>query len=373
MQKESLGLFLRNALEFLSSLIGRSWHSNSKLLQQISGIGQVGANSLFNAGIRSIDAIRSADDSRLEILLKRNPPFGRNVKKIVSESFPLMNFECELKDRIMKITLKSTELQKSCFQGKQVHLLVVAYKNPSTCRTLHYDQIPLSIFDGKKPLNRTVNIKNCTELSYSCSLMFEDWSGLNQNICFEIEPSKEDKDEEEVKGTDPKQVPASVSPTKAASDIDFLSDFDFDFDYSETLSSRHKEPHPNIPLSPISTKSQISSKQKQNNKLNSGSCKHTCKDKFNCAHVCCKAGLLKRPAETALQSQTPKKPSFLSGAKRSLTNAREYLRKYQPINIQNGVNIISNLQPTVDESDLFDEIEIALRYKMKRDNFFIFL
>lgn len=252
----------------------------------------------------------------------------------------------------MKISLKSSESQKSCFQGKQLHLLVIAYTNPSTCRTLHYDQIPLSILD-KTPLHRTVNIQNCTESSFSCSLMFEDWSGLNQNICFDIESSRDENEEEVKEKTTRDTVQLTSNPV---SDLDLPSDFDLDddlqFDSSETLSNRHKTPHPNIPLSPLSTKSQTPSKQL---------CKHTCKDKFNCAHVCCKAGLLKRPAETVLTPQSLKKPSFLSGAKRSLTNAREYLRKYQPINIQSGANIISNLQPTVDESDLYDEIEIALR------------
>jgi ATP-dependent DNA helicase HFM1/MER3 len=356
-QKESHGLLLRNSLEFLSSLNGRSWHSNSNLLQQIPGIGQVGSNSLFNAGIRSIDTIRSTDDSRLEILLKRNPPFGRNIKKSINESFPLVNFECELKNRIFKISLSiKSKTLTTCFQGKYAHLLVLAYRNSSTCRTLLYDQIPLNILE-KTVLNRAVNIENCTiESSFSCSLMFEDWSGLNQNICFDIEKPK----------LDAKETVADLKETlsiSSVSEIDLPSDFDFEdnlnFDSTETLSSRHKVPYPNIPLSPLSTKSRTPSKPI----ITNSSCKHTCKDKFNCAHICCKAGLLKRPAEIVLTPQSLKKrSSFLSGAKRSLSNAREYLRKYQPVNITSGQNIISNLQPcTQDKSDLYDEIEIALR------------
>jgi ATP-dependent DNA helicase HFM1/MER3 len=362
-QNESHGLLLRNSLEFLSSLKGRSWHSNSNLLQQIPGIGQVGSNSLFNAGIRSIDAIRSADDSRLEILLKRNPPFGRNIKKSINESFPSVNFNCELKNRIIKMSLSlKSKISTStiCFQGKYAHLLVIAYTNSSTCRTLLYDQIPLNILD-KTVLNRTVNIENCTiESSFSCSFMFEDWSGLNQNICFDIENLK----------LDVKETVADLKETlniSSVSEIDLPSDFDFEdnlhFDSSVTLSSRHKDPHPNIPLSPLSTKSQTPSKPIPI--ITNSSCKHNCKDKFNCAHVCCKAGLLKRPAEIALTpppQSLKKKSSFLSGAKRSLSNAREYLRKYQPVNITSGQSIISNLQPcTQDKSDLYDEIEIALR------------
>lgn len=357
-QREQLGLLLRNSLEFLSSLNGRSWHSNSKLLQQVQGIGQVGSNSLFNAGIRSIDAIKLAEDSRLEILLKRNPPFGRNIKKSVIESFPSVDFNCEIKDGIMKIYLKSLNMTAS-FHGKQVHLLVIAYANPSSCRTLLYDQIPLAILGA--PLNRTISIQSCTELSFSCSIMFENWSGLNQNICFEIENHKI---------ADFKDTCADERETVAPvrkSDIDLPLDFEFE-DNNQLKSLNNNETlnhHTNIPpLSPMSTESQTPSKTTAAPKISSNSsCKHTCKDKFNCAHICCKSGLLKRAAETVLTPQSTKKPSFLSGAKRSLANAREYLRKYQPINIAGSsrVNIISNLQPTIDESNLYDEIEIALR------------
>lgn len=361
-QSEQLGLLLRNSLEFLSSLNGRSWHSNSKLLQQVTGIGQVSSKSLFNAGIRSIDAIKLTEDSRLEVLLKRNPPFGRNIKKSAIESFPSVNFDCELKDGIMKISVKALNIT-TLFQGKQVHLLVIAYTNPSSCRTLMYDQIPLAILGT--PLNRIISIKSCTELSFSCSLMFENWSGLNQNICFDIENHKI----ADFKDTcaDEKDNVTSVEK----SDIDLSLDFEFEDNIhfntlfnNETFNSHHKSPHPNIPLSPMSTKSQTTSKATATPKMSSNSsCKHTCKDKFNCAHICCKASLLKRPAETVLTPQSIKKSSFLFGAKRSLTNAREYLRKYQPINIAGNtrVNIISNLQPTIVESDLYDEIEIALR------------
>lgn len=343
--QNNLSLLLRNSLEFLSSLNGRSWHSNPKLLQQVTGIGQVSSNSLFNAGIRSIDAIRSAEDHRLEILLKRNPPFGRNIKKIIAESFPSIKFDCELKDGIIKMELESLSTETS-FQNKQIHLLVIAYENSSICRTLLYNQIPLNLLTS--PLNRTIKLTG-NESSYSCSIMFENWSGLNQNICFDIPKSQPECTKVNVK----------VKEIELLKSDDIPSDFDFDENdiYSDictpkTLNLNSATSHPIIPLSPLSTKSQVSPSPP--------SCKHPCKDKFSCAHVCCKAGLFKRPAEAVLTTPLSiKRPSFLSGAKRSLSNAREYLRKYQPINISN--NIVSNLQPTAKESDLYDEIELALR------------
>lgn len=360
--QRDLSLLLRNSLEFLSSLNGRSWHSSPKLLQQVPGIGQVGSNSLFNAGIRSIDGLRAADESRLEILLKRNPPFGRNLKKTIQETFPQVDLDCEIKDKVMKISLKS---QNNSFKpkNKPVHLLVIAYNNPTSCRTLLYDQFNLT----QLPLNRSVNLESCQESSFSCSLMFEDWSGLNQNICFEVEP---------------KHVEVEQKNEQPDYELDLPSDFDFDLTDDDscpvsnetiTLSDRHRSPHPNITTNTQNIRNIPSTPKKQNIPLSplsskssskSNSCKHSCKDKFTCAHICCKSGLLKRPATKAQlpTTQSIKKPSFLSGARRSLTNAREYLRKYQPVNLDGSQLVLSNLQPTSHESDLYDEIEIALRY-----------
>lgn len=345
----NLALLLRNSLEFLSSLTGKSWHSNPKLLQQIPGIGQIGAVSLFNAGIRSIDSIRTTEESRLEVLLKRNPPFGRNLKKTINSQFPNVNFDCNLDDGIITVTLKS---QSPLNPQVQVHLLIIAYSESASRVLLHHPTTLTSLHS--QPLHKTIQIAHCPESSFSCSLMFEEWAGLNQNVCFDI-PNKErvEKKETIVSGR------TSYSEFEDVLDYSDLSDLDLANTTSVTvLSDRHLNPlHPNIPSPSISTSSSTFSK-----------CKHSCKDKLKCAHICCKAGLMtsKRPLSPLPNPSMGKRSNCLASSKRSLTNAREYLRKYQPVNliIPATSSLIPKTAATFDNT-LYDEIEIALRYIWK--------
>lgn len=340
--QKGIGLLLRNALELLSSLRGRSWHSNHKLLQQVSGIGQVGSKTLFCAGLRSINDLKSCDASRLEILLKRNPPFGHKLKKLLESEFPSVKFECNFDDESIKMSLRCDKFESE--KNPLVHLLVLAYTSETSCRILLYEQFPLHLL----PLNRLLNVSNCQEKSFSCSLMFEDWAGLNQNICFDVANK-----EAEVK----------------KDEFDLSSEIDFNLIEEVEQKTADLNVTPNLknlqdismdnPPSPISTKS-----------LDSPKCKHPCKDKFNCAHVCCKVGLLVKRPSSQLESsdsvqQQAKRSNFLSSTRRSLTNAREYLRKYQPIDMKNSIIGADggNLIPIRDsEVDLCDEIEFVLRY-----------
>ena len=333
-------ILLRNSLELISSLKGRSWHSNAKLFQQINGIGQVSAKALFNAGIRSIEDLRKTDDSRIEILLKRNPPFGWNLKRSIDEQFPKIDLDCNLLSENntgkLNVTMNNTNHHKV-----HVYLLVIAYNSQSIGKILFFNQLPNCQF------KRFFEISTENETSLSCSLMYEDYSGLNQNICFDIKKADnriDEIDELDLSISDIELEQVKVTDKQRESDKQIHSDIKNAY----------------IPPSPISATGSLSTPSR---------CKHTCKDKLSCAHLCCKAGQLKRPSDQLPTSSTltpKKKPTtFLAGAKRSLANAREYLRKYQPVNI--GTTKPIALIPTTtaklnQTNDIYDEIEIVLRY-----------
>ena len=142
---------------------------------------------------------------------------------------------------------------------------------------------------------------------------------------------------------------------------------------TNTLSSRLSTSHPNIPpLSPLSTST--TQNQYPDAPLKKSKCKHICKDKFHCAHICCKFGLLTNTSSVennntnTLAPISKSKSNILSNKKMSLSNAREYLRKYQPVPLDNPNNLI-RLQPkqVIESMDsgctvsLYDEIELVLR------------
>ena len=350
-------VLLRNSLEILSSIKGRSWHSNAKLFQQLQGIGQVGARALFNAGIRSIETLRTTDDSRIEVLLKRNPPFGRTLKNVINDQFPKIDLDCSLEreNNAARLNIRINPIVQKHFMNVHVHLLVISYKSESSGKIILYNQFPLSIIENS-PLIRSLEVST-EENSFSCSLMYEDYSGLNQNICFDIQKSPEIRKTDE----DCSSNEFDISLSDIENEECAQQSTNNTSKYSETIIKDVM-----IPPSPISTSGSHNTQSR---------CKHICKDKLLCAHLCCKAGQLKRqlssppstssPSSTHKHPQSPaKKPvSFLAGARRSLTNAREYLQKYQPINITNlskSVKLIP-VKKMNETEDLYDEIELVLR------------
>lgn len=359
-------------MELLSSFNGLSWHSNPKLLQQFPSIGKISATSLFNAGIRSIHSLYTEQDSRIELLVKRNPPFGHNLKKFIRESVPIPKLECDLSDG--KFNISFAIQNEGSVPHSMVHLLVLAYKsseNASKTNNISNNESSLLLYEkfqskGCK-CNTTRQVRLPPEFkSYSCSLMFEDWAGLNLNICYDL---KDDSKKEE-----------KVTKSNEIGQVKDL--YDFDLDVTEDLMGIVS-----APLTPIVQSSKANTSDplisKPLNISDKTKCKHTCKDRLACAHSCCKFGIILSPSSCStsstsstsnispIRSTIPRKSSFLNSGKRSLANAREYLRKYQVIEQVSPYGLITNIIPTKnskkirenneDDADLYEEIEFVLR------------
>lgn len=77
----------RSALELGRSLAARVWDNTASQLRQLEGLGEVSVRKLASASINSIDALLNTEPSRIELVLGKNPPFGRDLLKKL-ESFP---------------------------------------------------------------------------------------------------------------------------------------------------------------------------------------------------------------------------------------------------------------------------------------------
>lgn len=69
----------KNALALLRSVNGRAWEDSYHTLKQIEGIGEKSISTLAVAGLPRYQDVASAEPGRLELLLKRQPPFGHKV------------------------------------------------------------------------------------------------------------------------------------------------------------------------------------------------------------------------------------------------------------------------------------------------------
>ncbi|EXJ81563.1 hypothetical protein A1O1_07627 [Capronia coronata CBS 617.96] len=77
----------RQALELGRSLAARVWDNTASQLRQIDGLGEVSVRKLASASINSIETLLNTEPSRLDLVLGKNPPFGRELLKKL-ESFP---------------------------------------------------------------------------------------------------------------------------------------------------------------------------------------------------------------------------------------------------------------------------------------------
>lgn len=83
---------LRTAIELAGAIQGECWHEGPGVLRQLDGIGAGYEGSLSKAALGTIEALRAADPSTIEFVLKRNPPFGVQLKENISK-MPYLSLE----------------------------------------------------------------------------------------------------------------------------------------------------------------------------------------------------------------------------------------------------------------------------------------
>lgn len=68
-----------SALHIAQAVQCKMWNYSSNKLSQVEGIGPQYTRLLAKAGIDTFRALSSAEPSKIEMLLTRNPPFGTRV------------------------------------------------------------------------------------------------------------------------------------------------------------------------------------------------------------------------------------------------------------------------------------------------------
>ncbi|EJU00681.1 P-loop containing nucleoside triphosphate hydrolase protein [Dacryopinax primogenitus] len=77
------GHYIKYGMDLMRSLNARTWEDRIGVLRQIDQIGDKSLLILQNGGIKDIQSLRKATPERLELLLGRHAPFGRDVLKSV--------------------------------------------------------------------------------------------------------------------------------------------------------------------------------------------------------------------------------------------------------------------------------------------------
>lgn len=288
-----------NVLELQSAIAGESWPDDSKLLQRVNSIGRVYAGKLFSAGICDLNDLANCEESRIEILCGRNPPFGHKVKVNINEKFPKLGLSADFNDDLV--------VCNGSIAGKEetIHLLVIASID-GISQILHYE-----LFQKRQAFMRSIKIPTGKVQSVSCSLLTTLHAGCNRHVTFKL--------------AEPNPKPAELSKLKPS------------------IESKQKTP-------PRSKKAESPAKIVPIGSL-----------PVAISPLCPETPPAKRSVPSPISSEkSVKSKRFLGNRNMTLSSAQSFLQKYAPVNTPPIRSSLFLPKVSVQQT-IVDEIEIELR------------
>lgn len=308
-KKKIYGQGLLNAIELEGTLNGGLWHDGQNSLAQVKGLGTVACKLLSDNGINELSLLRLVSPSRIQMILRRNPPFGHEVLKSL-QIIPELSLDVALTDFEIKIKFSVRSSLNCC----RVHLLAMA-----DGKTIHYLKINSNQIEKTIDVNINKRMKRIV-----VSLMCSDYATINIHKIFELQKSSAKKSINKFNSRI-YDVCTDGSNSHLVPNIDISSDMEH-FNTLDKDDGRNSEIQ-NMPLNIIENdflihkplensffkepinKSHVHVKKKtmkstrlslgdNNNDANNFKivtktandvqCAHRCKNKQKCKHECCK-------------------------------------------------------------------------------------
>ncbi len=94
------GVATRHALELARSLSAEFWENSNLQLRQVPQVGPAAVRKFVNKGINSIEKLYLKETSQIELILSKNPPFGKKIKDELA-GFPRLELEAEIDGRVV--------------------------------------------------------------------------------------------------------------------------------------------------------------------------------------------------------------------------------------------------------------------------------
>ncbi|KAI9664828.1 MAG: Sec63 [Bathelium mastoideum] len=331
----------KNALMLARSLAARVWDDSPLQLKQLERIGVVAVRKLVAAGIRTIEELETADAQRIQTILTKPNPFGLRVLD-QARAFPKLRVSVEMHGQPKRKQDGSVMIKLRAEIGFLNETTPVRFNNREV-----YASAPSRLSKGFEVLfsgslwnvGQTINCYiSCDELAGTMRT-----ASLKPDIPLHLFPSPQDQaasDETElqrhsgvVKPNTSKRLinRSNGSESRPCSKRDEFGDDDIpdldliqaaaektDFIHIDDLSRRqHASKH--IAQTTSSKRRKIEHDRRPERldespavRLENGrwACKHPCKDKTACKHLCCREGLEAPPKIS--KSQTAGKSSEVS-------------------------------------------------------------
>ncbi|BFZ60560.1 ATP-dependent DNA helicase MER3 [Saitoella coloradoensis] len=311
---------VKNALELSRCLRARCWEGTPMVLRQLRGIGENALKNLINHNIRSFEELETMDPRRIEVMFKRNPPFGTNILNDIAgiPKFGLKlqqtNFAGDgLKPSILSMNVEVSVLNKDNIKQKwhEINLYADFLAETADGVLLDFRRLPVSKINGSRSFVLTVELPKLAS-AIVCHLVCEDIAGtaLKSELQLHIDASKF-------------PTPAEPEVPKVANEDDYdegAFDFDMDFEHIDNITNAilagdTTNSQTGAPLrAPAATNSTAVVQTTEYDlvepeRLENGNyrCAHKCKDREKCLHMCCKTGttkpIMKKVARTSSTMQ----------------------------------------------------------------------
>ncbi|KAL5113379.1 ATP-dependent DNA helicase MER3 [Pleosporales sp. CAS-2024a] len=337
---------IHSALMLERSLGSRTWDDSPLQMKQVDSIGVVGVRKFVNAGIRSLEDLEACEAHRIETLIGRNPPYGMKILETV-KAFPKLRVALHVQPTStakcadgVKIQVKAeigfmNDVPPQRFAGKPVYVCLLA--ETSDGRKIHFARIsgqklghvhslsfPAILTRAEQCINCYVmcdsiagTLRGATIKPQLAASMFQAMklpapldvpqrSNTSKRRAEPVKSARIQSDTSDEFGDDDIDDEALVQAT--CSDLDF-EDIDNFAEPTDAITKRnitknkaHGKTQSKMQADMIKADDERDAVQLSNGKW---ACKHSCKDKNACKHLCCKEGMDKPPKKPAVMKRVP--------------------------------------------------------------------
>ena len=241
---------LKNAYLLRQAFCTKLWHNSKFVSKLIPKIGQSSAELLVNGGYSTFQSIWDSNPRHIELVLNKHAPFGNNIVNFVKH-IPKVSLQlsetCSNERSIINVTLaldNFSEINKSS-QSSAWHRFIVII-GTSKNELIFYGKVSESLLKSKRSWSRSFAAP--PESSIFASAISSTWCGVGDTACIKKEEF---------------------------TDLAHLSN-----------------PYVSQVITETNKKNRKSQNTSADSSENPQACKHACKDKKNCAHSCCKVGIV---------------------------------------------------------------------------------
>ncbi|KAK5174023.1 ATP-dependent DNA helicase MER3 [Saxophila tyrrhenica] len=319
----------RNGLMLARSIGAQVWDDSPLHMKQLEGIGLVSVRKLANAGIMSVEELENTEAHHIERALSRNPPYGQTVQA-KAKAFPKLRISIKMvgephvkKGEHVAIKIKTeigflNETVPDFFQRKPVYICLLA--ETSDGHKVHFARISAKKLSKGQDVLFEAHLTDPKQ-SIRAYVMCDEIAGtmrhavLTPNILALSFPARKmDKDAEQRKAADAiapntakRRLPAETKRGVQDDDDEDefadpdLNDTDFavaeagsfmDIDAFDDAPSKGPKPKKRKTTDTPATDENFEPQRLPNGKW---ACKHACKNKNTCKHMCCRDGLDSKP------------------------------------------------------------------------------